>query len=130
MGKRVLVVDDDPDVRTFSIAVLEEHGYTPLEATNGEEGMNIIKQEKPDLVLLDVLMPRESGIRLYRNLKTDKALKSIPVIVLSGIAEKSFLRSQKALTEFGGASVPAPEAYLEKPVEAEDLADTIRKIIG
>jgi twitching motility two-component system response regulator PilH len=130
MGKRVLVVDDDPDVRTFSIAVLEEHGYTPLEATNGEEGMNIIKQEKPDLVLLDVLMPRESGVRLYRNLKTDKALKSIPVIVLSGIAEKSFLRSQKALTEFGGASVPAPEAYLEKPVEAEDLADTIQKIIG
>jgi twitching motility two-component system response regulator PilH len=130
MGKRVLVVDDDPDVRTFSIAVLEEHGYTPLEATNGEEGMHIIKQEKPDLVLLDVLMPRESGIRLYRNLKTDKALKRIPVIVLSGIAEKSFLRSQKALTEFGGASVPAPEAYLEKPVEAEDLADTIRKIIG
>jgi twitching motility two-component system response regulator PilH len=57
-------------------------------------------------------------------------LKSIPVIVLSGIAEKSFLRSQKALTEFGGASVPAPEAYLEKPVEAEDLADTIQKIIG
>jgi twitching motility two-component system response regulator PilH len=130
MGKKVLVVDDDPDVRTFSIAVLEEHGYTSLEATNGEEGMNIIKQEKPDLVILDVLMPRESGIRLYRNLKTDKVLKNIPVIVLSGIAEKSFLRSQKALTEFGGAEVPAPDAYLEKPVEAEDLADTIKKIIG
>lgn len=130
MGKKVLVVDDDPDVRVFNIAVLEENGYTPLEATNGEEGMNIIKQEKPDLVILDVLMPRESGIRLYRNLKTDKSLKTIPVIVLSGIAEKSFLRSQKALTEFGGASVPAPEAYLEKPVEAEELAETIQKIIG
>lgn len=130
MSKKVLVVDDDPDVRVFNIAVLEENGYTPLEATNGEEGMNIIKQEKPDLVILDVLMPRESGIRLYRNLKTDKSLKTIPVIVLSGIAEKSFLRSQKALTEFGGASVPAPEAYLEKPVEAEELAETIQKIIG
>ena len=130
MGKKVLVVDDDPDVRVFNIAVLEEHGYTPLEATNGEEGMNIIKQDKPDLVILDVLMPRESGIRLYRNLKTDKSLKNIPVIVLSGIAEKSFLRSQKALTEFGGAAVPPPEAYLEKPVEAEELAEMIQKIIG
>jgi twitching motility two-component system response regulator PilH len=75
-------------------------------------------------------MPRESGIRLYRNLKTDKAFKNIPVIMLSGIAEKSFLRSQKALTEFGGAEVPAPEAYLEKPVEAEELAEAIKKVLG
>ncbi len=130
MGKKVLVVDDDPDVRLFSVTVFEENGYTPLEATNGEEGMNVVKQESPDLVVLDVLMPRESGIRLYRKLKTDKKLKKIPVIIQSGIAQRSFLRSQKALTEFGGAAVPEPEAYLEKPVEAEVLAETIKKFIG
>lgn len=130
MGKKILVVDDDPDVRVFTITVLEEHGYTPLEATNGEEGMNVIKQEKPDLVILDVLMPRGSGVRLYRQLKTDKALQNIPVIMQSGIAKKSFLRSQKALTEFGGKPVPEPEAYLEKPVEAEELAGMIQKVIG
>lgn len=130
MGIKVLVVDDDPDVRMFSVTVLEENGYTPLEATNGEEGMSLIRQERPDLIILDVLMPRESGIKLYRNLKTDSQLKSMPVIIQSGIAEKSFLRSQKALTEFGGAAVPEPEAYLEKPVEADELAATIRKILG
>ena len=130
MGKKVLVVDDDPDVRLFSVTVFEEHGYTPLEATNGEEGMNMVKQESPDLVVLDVLMPRESGIRLYRRLKTNKKLKDIPVIIQSGIAKRSFLRSQKALTEFGGAAVPEPDAYLEKPVEAEELASTIKKFIG
>ena len=130
MAKKVLTVDDDPDVRLFNVTVLEENGYTPVEATNGEEGMNLIKQEKPDLVILDVLMPRESGIRLYRNLKTDKKLKHIPVLILSGIAERSFLRSQKALTEFGGEAVPEPEAYLEKPVEAEELAAAIKKLIG
>ena len=130
MPKKVLVVDDDPDVRVFSVAVLEENGYVPLEATNGEEGMKLIKKEKPDLLILDILMPRESGIRMYREIKTDKSLKKIPIIVLSGIAEKSFLRSQKALTEFGGASVPAPEAYLEKPVKAEKLAETIKHVIG
>jgi twitching motility two-component system response regulator PilH len=130
MGKKVLVVDDDPDVRMFSVTVLEEHGYTPLEAADGEEGLKMIKAEKPDLVLLDVLMPRQSGIRLYRELKTDKALKNIHVIVLSGIAKKTFLRSQKALTEFGAAEVPEPEVYLEKPVEAEELADVIKKVIG
>lgn len=130
MGKKVLVVDDDPDVRMFSVTVLEENGYAPLEATNGEEGMSLVRQERPDLIILDVLMPRESGVKLYRELKTDADLKGIPVIIQSGIAEKSFLRSQKALTEFGGAAVPEPEAYLEKPVEAEELAATIRKVLG
>ncbi len=129
MGRKVLVVDDDPDVRMFSVTVLEENGFDPLEATNGEEGMSLVRQERPDLIILDVLMPRESGVKLYRELKTDPDLKGIPVIIQSGIAEKSFLRSQKALTEFGGAEVPEPEAYLEKPVEAEELAATIRTVL-
>ena len=130
MAKKVLVVDDDPDVRSFSIAVLEENGYTPIEATNGEEGMELLRKDPPDLVLLDVLMPRESGVRLYRQMKTNAKFKNIPVIILSGIAQKSFLRSQKALTEFGGAAIPEPETYLEKPVEPEELAAAIKAALG
>jgi CheY-like chemotaxis protein len=130
MSKKVLVVDDDPDVRLFNVTVVEENGFTPIEASNGEEGLKLLKEEQPDLVILDVLMPRQSGIRLFRDLKTDKALKHIPVILLSGIAKKTFLRSQKALTEFGGESVPEPEIYLEKPVEPEELSAAINKFIG
>lgn len=130
MSKKVLVVDDDPDVRLFSVTVLEENGYTPLEAEDGESGLKMIKAEKPDLVILDVLMPRQSGVRLYRELKTAKALKDVKVIILSGIAKKTFLRSQKALTEFGGAEIPEPEIYLEKPVEPDELADVIKKVLG
>jgi twitching motility two-component system response regulator PilH len=129
MAKKVLVVDDDPDVRLFSVTVLEENGYSPLEAANGEEGLKMIKQEKPELIILDVLMPRQSGIRLYRELKTDRSFKDIPIIILSGIAKKTFLRSQKALTEFGGKEVPEPKVYLEKPVEPEILAGEINKIL-
>jgi twitching motility two-component system response regulator PilH len=130
MSKRVLCVDDDPDIRLFVVTVLEENGYTPLTATNGEEGLEIIKKERPDLVTLDVLMPRQSGIKMYRELRTDDSLKNIPVILLSGIARRTFLRSQEALTEFGSENVPEPEAYMEKPVEPEELADMIKKIIG
>lgn len=130
MSKKVLVVDDDPDVRLFSVTVLEENGYTPLEAEDGESGLKMIKTEKPDLVILDVLMPRQSGVRLYRELKTAKALKDVKVIILSGIAKKTFLRSQKALTEFGGEEIPEPEIYLEKPVEPDELADVIKKVLG
>jgi twitching motility two-component system response regulator PilH len=127
--KKVLVVDDDPDVRLFNTTVVEENGYIPIEATNGEEGLQKLKEEKPDLVILDVLMPRQSGIRLYRELKTDRAFKNVNVIMLSGIAQKTFLRSQKALTEFGGEPVPEPEVYLEKPVEPEELAAAIKKFL-
>ncbi|MGD8343541.1 MAG: response regulator [Desulfobacterales bacterium] len=130
MSQKVLVVDDDPDVRLFSVTVLEENGYTPLEAEDGESGLKKIKSEKPDLVILDVLMPRQSGVRLYRELKTSKALKDVKVIILSGIAKKTFMRSQKALTEFGGEQIPEPEIYLEKPVEPDELADVIKKVLG
>ena len=130
MSEKVLVVDDDPDVRLFSVTVLEENGYTPLEAEDGEVGLKKIKEEKPDLVILDVLMPRQSGVRLYRELKTSRALKNIKVIILSGIARKTFLRSQRALTEFGGSEIPEPDIYLEKPVEPDELASMIKKALG
>lgn len=130
MSKKVLIVDDDPDVRLFNTTVVEESGYAPIEASNGEEGLKMLKKEAPDLVLLDVLMPKQSGIRLYRELKTDKALTRIPVIILSGVAKRTFLRSQKALTEFGDQPVPEPESYLEKPVEPDELAREIKKFLG
>ncbi|MCP3899704.1 MAG: response regulator [Desulfobacteraceae bacterium] len=127
MSKKVLVVDDDPDVRTFIVTVLEENNYIPIVAQDGVEGLQKIEEEKPDLITLDVLMPRGSGIRLYRKLKTELPFKNIPVIMLTGIALKSFLRSQQTLTEFKGQEVPAPDFYLEKPVEPEELVDAIKK---
>jgi two-component system, OmpR family, phosphate regulon response regulator PhoB len=59
MSKKVLVVDDDPDVRTFVITVLEENEYTPLVAKDGIKGLKLIKEKEPGLIILDVLMPRE-----------------------------------------------------------------------
>jgi len=96
MSKKVLVVDDDQDVRSFVVTVLEENQYIPLVAQDGIEGFEMIEKEKPDLVILDVLMPRGSGIRLYRKLKTDENLNQIPIVMFTGIALRSFLKSQKA----------------------------------
>ena len=127
MGKKILVVDDDPDVRSFVVTVLEENQYTPLVAGDGVEGLEMIEKHQPDLVILDVLMPRGSGIRLYRKLKMDEDLRKIPIIMFTGIALRSFLKSQKVLDEFKGNKVPEPEVYLEKPVEPEELAEAVRK---
>jgi two-component system phosphate regulon response regulator PhoB len=129
MAKKVLNVEDDPDIRTFVATVLEEHGYIPIMAKDGEEGAKKVKEEKPDLIILDILMPKESGIKMYHELKKDPSLQNIPVVMLSGVSKRTFLRSQAALTEFGDETVPEPEAYLEKPVEAEDLAEVLMKIL-
>jgi CheY-like chemotaxis protein len=130
MSKKVLVVDDDPDVRSFVVTVLEENQYMPLVAHDGVEGLEMIQKEQPDLVILDVLMPRGSGIRLYRQLKTDENLKTLPIIMFTGIALRSFLKSQKVLEEFKGEEVPEPDIYLEKPVEPEELVAAIKKKLG
>lgn len=130
MSKKVLVVDDDQDVRSFVVTVLEENQYIPLVAKDGVEGLEMIEKEQPDLVILDVLMPRGSGIRLYHKLKTDDNLKKIPIIMFTGIALKSFLKSQKVLDEFKGGEVPRPDIYLEKPVEPEELVAAIKKKLG
>ncbi|MCP3873932.1 MAG: response regulator [Desulfobacteraceae bacterium] len=130
MSKKVLVVDDDPDVRSFVVTVLEENEYIPLVAQDGVEGFEVIQKDPPDLVILDVLMPRGSGIRLYRKLRTDKKFNKIPIIMFTGIAQRSFLKSQKALDEFKGGEVPKPDIYLEKPVEPEELAEAVKKKLG
>ncbi|MDO9514747.1 MAG: response regulator [Syntrophales bacterium] len=130
MSKKVLTVDDDSDISIFVKTVLEENGYTPLVARNGETGLAIARDESPDLIILDVLMPKQSGIRMYRELKTDESLKNIPVIILSGIAKRTFLRSQEALTEFGDESIPEPDVYIEKPVDPMELAGTVKSLIG
>lgn len=128
--KKVLVVDDDADIRKVVSKLVEKSGYETIEAKNGVEGMGKVREDKPDLIILDMLMPKESGIRMYHELKTEEPFKDIPVIVLSAIPKKSFLRSQKVLDEFAGQSVPEPEAYIEKPEEPEELVALMKKILG
>jgi twitching motility two-component system response regulator PilH len=128
--KKVLLVDDEVDVRKFVSKLVERAGYEVIEAKNGMEGMGRVREDKPGLIILDVLMPKQSGIRMYRELKTTESLKDIPVIMLSAIAPKSFFRSQEVLAEFAGQPVPEPEAYIEKPEEPEELIELMKKILG
>jgi twitching motility two-component system response regulator PilH len=130
MGKTVLAVDDEVEAREFVSTVLEEHGYTPIVAENGEEAMELISKNKPDLVVMDVLMPKQSGIKMYRELKSSEVYKDVPVIVYSGIPRRTLLRAQAALSETTGETVPEPDAYLEKPVTPMRLAETIKRILS
>lgn len=130
MPKKVLVVDDEMDVRTFISTLLESNGYKAVVAGDGEQGWEKFKKERPAMVTLDVMMPKESGIKLYRDIKTSQELGGTPVLVVSGLAKKTFLHSQGVLDNFKNESVPEPEGYIEKPPEAEELLGEIRRLIG
>lgn len=130
MAKKVLVVDDEMDVRIFIATLLEAHGYQPALAADGEQGLEMARSLKPALVTLDVMMPKESGIKMYRELKTDPELSDIPVLIISGLAKKTFLHSQKVLDKFRDQQVPTPEGYIEKPPEPEELLEEVRRILG
>ncbi|MBW1886934.1 MAG: response regulator [Deltaproteobacteria bacterium] len=125
MAKKVLVVDDELDIRIFIITLLETENYKPLSAKDGKEGLEIARREKPALIILDVMMPKESGIGMYRNLKNDPELKDIPVIMVSALSKKTFFHSQKVLDEYKDEKIPEPAAYIEKPPEPEELLEAI-----
>ena len=126
MAKKVLVVDDELDMRIFMTTLLETSGYKPLVAEDGVQGLQIAREKKPALIILDIMMPKESGIALYRELKNDLALKDIPVIMLSALSKKTFFHSQKVLDEYKGEKMPEPAAYIEKPPEPDELLEAIR----
>jgi len=118
---KILVVGDEADTRTFLCTLLETCGYRSIMATDGMEGLRKARETKPGLIILDVMMLREGGARVYRELKDDRDLKDIPVIMISDVARRVFYHSQNKFASAMGWSLPEPEAFLQKPLEAEDL---------
>jgi CheY-like chemotaxis protein len=124
MAKKILVVDDEPDVIEYFTTLLEENGYETRSASNGAEAIAAIREEKPDLVALDITMPEQSGVKTYRQLKGEKEFEGIPVLIITGIAKdfKHFISTRK--------QVPPPDGYLEKPVSPEALTAEVKRLIG
>lgn len=130
MKKTVLIVEDELDMRIFISTLLETSGYRPIMTRDGREGLDKAREISPDLIILDVMMPGEGGVQMYRQLKTDDTLMNIPVILLSGVAKNTFTHYLKMLNTRMDCAIPEPAAYLEKPPEAEDLLKLIERYIG
>jgi CheY-like chemotaxis protein len=123
-AKTVLVVDDEPDARDFLTTVLEDNGYATVTAKDGAEAISILEAGAPDLVALDITMPEKSGVAVYRRLKEDEALKSVPVIIVTGVSGEfeKFISTRR--------QVPPPEGYISKPVEHERFLKLVEELIG
>jgi two-component system alkaline phosphatase synthesis response regulator PhoP len=123
--KRILVVDDEPDFCSIVQGQLEKEGYEVDLAYNGVEGLEKIRSNPPDAIVLDVMMPEMDGYEVCKELKADEATAGIPVILLTAVA------SHVTSTRYSHADGMSTEAddYIAKPASAEEICDSIKGLL-
>lgn len=121
--KRFLVIDDDNDVLAYLSIWLADHGFIVDTAHDGIEATAKLKESKPDIISLDIIMPNETGIKFYREIKKDTRYASIPVIIITGIMSEfeEFISHRR--------TVPPPDGYISKPFKEEELSSVIERAL-
>ena len=127
--KEILIVDDELHMRIFMATLFETSGYKPVVTKDGAEGIQRARERTPSLIILDIMMPGEGGVQMYRQLKADDTLKKVPVIMLSAVSGETFFHSLKMLNAAQGEALPEPNAYMEKPPEANELLNVAQKLL-
>jgi CheY-like chemotaxis protein len=123
--KTVLVVDDEADVRNFLKAALMEAGFDVVLASDGFEALEALEKHAPDLISLDLVMPRKSGIKFYHDLTKNKTWSKIPIIIVTGHA-----RDDLGKADLRELTMSGPGIYLEKPVKPYNYIAAIKKLLG
>jgi len=127
--KTILVVDDEPNVRLYLKAILEDAGFSVVMAGDGEEALKIIKEKIPDFISLDLVMPRKSGHKLLYELRKDPTYSQIPVLVVTAHAKDEM--GQKDLDDLlENRVMSGPGTYLEKPVSPDAYVHAIQRALG
>lgn len=117
MSKKILIVDDEPDIITYLKTLFETEGYETVTAEDGVAGLEALKAENPDLITLDLQMPKETGTDLYRHVHRNKKYSHIPIIVISGVPGRHL-------------AIREPVAVFDKPIDPDELLKVVRETIG
>ena len=122
--KTILVVEDETDVMDYLVTFFEDNDFNVITAENGKTGFEKAKSHHPDLISLDISMPEESGVRMYRNLHDTPSTQDIPVVVITGVTSdfRGFLESRR--------QVDPPAAYFEKPIDREAVLAKVKEILN
>ncbi len=118
--KKILIADDELNIRSLVSRMLGKD-YIVIEATNGEEAIDIAKRQEPDLILMDLIMPQMDGYTACSSIKTDQATKGIPVVMLTGVGHEF---NKKFAREMGA------DAYITKPFSADELLRQVKQVLG
>ncbi len=144
--KQVLIVDDSEESVVFLSEILEEHGYPYRVARNGKEAMKAMRESRPDLVLLDVMMPQKGGVAVFQEMKKDPELEKIPILIITGASEATGVDMKTGeekpkesyaddFTRRFGIEVRGqlqsltPEAFIEKPIDPRIIAQKIKEVL-
>ena len=118
---RILSIEDDPEMSSLIQLIFERKGHRVIGARRGELGLELIKSLKPDVLLLDLMLPDIDGWELYRQMKTDKELAKVPIIIVSARSEEQDAAS--------GFHVIDNDRFIPKPFEVKELIDTVTHML-
>ena len=127
--KKILVVDDEDDVRIYLSRLFQEHGFLVSCAGDGEEALRAVETERPDLITLDLSMPETSGAKFYRNIKTRPDLSNIPVVLVTGVTGPGGSRDTEHFFSMR-SHVPPPDGFIAKPIDREEMIALAKKLTG
>ncbi|MFA4916852.1 MAG: response regulator [Syntrophales bacterium] len=127
-GKRAVVIDDEEDLTTYFSTILEENGFSVKTANNAEDGEKLVREEPPDLICLDLLMPGRTGINLFLRLRRrDEPLRDIPLIIISGIKEQINVDWKDIVKR---SQIRVPNGFIEKPVTPQRLMRVVNDVLN
>ena len=119
--RRILCIEDEPEMIDLIRLILERKGFEVLGAVGGQEGLDAVRSEKPDLVLLDLMMPDVDGWEVYRQMKADEELKDIPVVVVTAKAQ--------SIDKVLGLHIAKVDDYVTKPFGPGDLLEAVDRVL-
>jgi DNA-binding response OmpR family regulator len=119
--KRILCIEDDVDMLDLFQVLLSRQGYEVKGVTKGQEGLEVIRREKPDLIILDIMMPIMDGWQVYQEMKNDETTRHIPTIVVTA--------KSQLIDKVLGLEIAKVDDYICKPFSPQELLESIRKVL-
>lgn len=120
--KRLVCIEDEPEMIDLVRLILNRKGFVVIGANGGVEGLEVVRREKPDLILLDLMMPDMDGWEVYQQIKADEELREIPVVVVTAKAQ--------SIDKVLGLHIAKVDDYITKPFGPQELLESVEKILG
>jgi CheY-like chemotaxis protein len=117
MAKKIMVIDDEPNIVDYLVTLFGDNGYETCSAPNGTEALDVLKREKPDLITLDLDMPGDAGPMFYRKMSKDEAYQQIPIIVVSGLSAPH-------------RAIKKAAAVVNKPFDPKEIINLVKEILA
>lgn len=130
MPKNIMIIDDEEDIRTYLRAVLKDSGFRTCTVDEAENVIEVLQREQPDLVLLDIMMPRRSGISIFRDLRSTAGIEHVPVALISGIEKATGFFNGEFKSQLDGADLDPPDGFIDKPIRIEQLLEVVGSILS